>query len=386
MKKCSKCNKIYDKDINFCASCGTALETDLNELRFSSEKTVFEEKIKADSLNINILSDYLEFLKNHRKFNEALAVAYKILAIDKDNSNAKKSVISCLKYLGNVDAAYGFTKELFEQDKNSIDIVFELAYLSKTKELHQETQELLEHITRISPSDVRKTKATALLLTESNRFKSSIQLWMEILSKNQEDIHARLFKAISDYENKEHKKAKVTLNELLCEFETNNYYRIIVVIYLIALLMSSEDETEKERGNQLFEELAISKKPHYLYDEAKDILGEVAVLVAEHNIKKSNHNKAKRIYDLLISWENNKSADQLNSIICFTEAKTQLDNREYIKSLSFNKKGLKTSTNGSREHKLLKSQQITILKKRRNHYLKILIAILILIIILLLGM
>ncbi len=377
MKKCPNCKKNYDKDINFCESCGSALTTDLHELKFLSEKSVFEEKIKADSLNINILSEFLEFLKEHRKFKEALGIAYKILAIEKDNLYAQKQTIICLKYLGEIDEAFEFAKDLFERDTNNIDIVFELAYLSKTKDLHEKSLELFEHITRINPPDIRKTKAIALLLTESNKYKSSVQLWKEIFSNNHKDIHARLFKAISDYEDKEYKKAKVIFNELLCEFETNNYYRIIVIIYLTALLLSSEDTTEKDRSNEIFEELVTSKKIDFLYKEAKAMLGEAAVLVAEHNLKRQNYIQAKHIYDLLISWGNKESADRVNSIIHFEKARKHLDNREYRKSLSLNKRGLKTSVNGSREYDLLKAQRITILKKRRNYYLIIVIPLLI---------
>ncbi len=65
MKVCTKCNIDYDGNKKFCKNCGSSLAAKHNlDPRKQAKVSVFEEKLKAEPLNMTILRDYLEFLHN----------------------------------------------------------------------------------------------------------------------------------------------------------------------------------------------------------------------------------------------------------------------------------------------------------------------------------
>jgi len=66
MKTCKKCNISYGDDKKFCKKCGSSLTQEYNiDPKELAKKSVFEEKLKADSLNVALLLEYSQFLYNN---------------------------------------------------------------------------------------------------------------------------------------------------------------------------------------------------------------------------------------------------------------------------------------------------------------------------------
>lgn len=86
MKTCTKCNISYTDDKKFCKKCGSSLSQEYNiDPKELARKNVFEDKLKTDPLNIEVLHEYAQFLFNNLLFKETIPVALKILAINEND-------------------------------------------------------------------------------------------------------------------------------------------------------------------------------------------------------------------------------------------------------------------------------------------------------------
>ena len=75
MNICPKCNSSYPNDKKFCKKCGTPLVSEYHiEPKEVAKKTVFEERLKSDPLNAEILHEYAPFLFSIQLFQETIAV------------------------------------------------------------------------------------------------------------------------------------------------------------------------------------------------------------------------------------------------------------------------------------------------------------------------
>lgn len=72
MKTCVKCNSTFADDKKFCLKCGAPL-TMIHQIepKEVAKKNVFEDRLKVDPLNIEILHEYALFLFNNQLFSEA---------------------------------------------------------------------------------------------------------------------------------------------------------------------------------------------------------------------------------------------------------------------------------------------------------------------------
>ena len=106
MKTCPKCRTTYQDDKNFCRNCGVKLASEKTvNPKISARKTVFEERIKADPLNSELLLEFGGFLLENKDFNSAELIIYRALEIDKNNISIKKLLFKCLRVTGKADEA-----------------------------------------------------------------------------------------------------------------------------------------------------------------------------------------------------------------------------------------------------------------------------------------
>jgi hypothetical protein len=82
MKTCPKCRINYPEDKKFCKKDGTPLtegfETGGYELdpKDVAQKSVFEDRLKADPLNVSILHEYAQFLFNKKIYQESIKILH----------------------------------------------------------------------------------------------------------------------------------------------------------------------------------------------------------------------------------------------------------------------------------------------------------------------
>jgi len=99
MKTCLKCNLSYDNDKNFCKKCGSPLVTEYNiGPKEVAKKSVYEDRLKIEPLNLELLHEYAQFLFNNLLFKEAINVELKILAIKEGDVIAKELLFKCSKF------------------------------------------------------------------------------------------------------------------------------------------------------------------------------------------------------------------------------------------------------------------------------------------------
>ncbi|MBP1673028.1 MAG: hypothetical protein H6Q25_843 [Bacteroidetes bacterium] len=99
MKKCESCNLVFPDEKNFCKNCGTRLihEYDI-EQKDIAMKSVLEEQLKIDPLNVTILHKYADFLFEISLYKETIPILLKILAIDEFNDKAKDLLFKRIIY------------------------------------------------------------------------------------------------------------------------------------------------------------------------------------------------------------------------------------------------------------------------------------------------
>jgi predicted amidophosphoribosyltransferase len=90
MNICPKCNSSYTDDKKFCKKCGIPLISEYCiEPKELAKKTVFEDRLKIDPLNLEILHEYAQFLFNNSLSIEAIVVLLKILTLNEKDGMAK---------------------------------------------------------------------------------------------------------------------------------------------------------------------------------------------------------------------------------------------------------------------------------------------------------
>jgi len=95
MKTCTKCHLSYDDDKKFCKKCGSQLVSENSiDPKNLARKTVLEDRLKMDPLNLELLHEYAQFLFNNLLFKETISFSLKIQAINEEDELAKELLLN----------------------------------------------------------------------------------------------------------------------------------------------------------------------------------------------------------------------------------------------------------------------------------------------------
>ena len=131
MKTCKDCNLSYADDKKFCKKCGKPLTTEYQiDPKDIAKKTVFEDRIKTDPLNVGLLQEYAQFLFNTQLFKETITVSLKILVLSENDRIANELLYKSYSKLNMLKEALEFGKQLLSENPTDILLLQELAQLS----------------------------------------------------------------------------------------------------------------------------------------------------------------------------------------------------------------------------------------------------------------
>ncbi len=202
MKKCIKCDISYTDDKKFCKKCGSPLSQEYNiDPKELAKKTVYEEKLKADSLNTDLLLEYSQFLYNNLLFKEAVPNLLKILAIDENQKQVNELLFKCYSKLSMYSEAQDIGKQLLKSNKTDIFLLEELANIETQLDNKTKATEYYETILKIQPTNTKALYNKANSFIENNELEKAISIFKELYKDGDRDritvIYAGIDKCLS---------------------------------------------------------------------------------------------------------------------------------------------------------------------------------------------
>jgi len=207
MKKCTKCDISYADDKNFCKKCGSSLSQEYNiDPKELAKKAVYEEKLKADSLNTDLLLEYSLFLYKNLLFKEAVSNLLKILAIIDNQKQANELLFKCYLKLGKYSDARDIGKQLLENNKTDTFLLEELANIETQLDNKAKAIDYYETILKFQPKNTKALYSKATIFIENNELEKAINIFKELYKDGDRDritiIYAGVDKCLSgNYED-----------------------------------------------------------------------------------------------------------------------------------------------------------------------------------------
>lgn len=207
MKNCSKCNLNFEDNIKFCGNCGSPLSI-VNKIvsRTEAKIIVFEEKLKENQLNVDLLSEYAEFLYENSKYNEAISILFRILVISNKNQYANDFLFKIYQELKQYKNAIEIGEELLIQNPQNIVLIEDLIKLAiEIKDINKEF-EFYNKILLVDPNNINALSKNAKILIDNNRICEATKIYSKLDSLGSLDymvcIYSGIVKTLSgDYQN-----------------------------------------------------------------------------------------------------------------------------------------------------------------------------------------
>ncbi|MFA5972731.1 MAG: hypothetical protein WC780_10305 [Lentimicrobiaceae bacterium] len=216
MKTCKKCNLSYDDDKMFCKKCGSALISEYNiEPREIAKKAVYEERLKIDSLNVELLHEYAQFLFNNLLLQESISVSLKILALNEKDTEANELLFKSYLKLENYKEAAEIGKQLLVDKPEDIIILENLAKISNNINNKDKAIEYYDKILNLQPTNVSILYKKALVLLEMDSLKDAIIIFERLKESGQNDRITLIYTGIAKALNNEYKIAADLLTSVL---------------------------------------------------------------------------------------------------------------------------------------------------------------------------
>ena len=216
MKTCPNCGSTYDDDKKFCKKCGTPLQPVYNiNPQELAKKTVLEERLKADPLNLKILKEYALFLFNNLLFKETVTVSLKILAVNENDESVKELLFKSYIKLKQNKAAIEIGKQLLAKKPEDISLLENLGDLLNKQENHEEALKYYDKILSIQPENTSARYKKAIILLQDNLIKEAIEIFKKLKSEGQKERITLIYAAIGEALNSEYKNAIETLFPVL---------------------------------------------------------------------------------------------------------------------------------------------------------------------------
>ncbi|MDP3442932.1 MAG: hypothetical protein Q8T08_08755 [Ignavibacteria bacterium] len=218
MRICKKCNITYDDDKKFCKKCGSPLTTENRiESKEDAKKLVFEERLKADPLNIALLRDYAQFLFNNSMLKAAVPIALKILAIDENDSLIKEMLFIAYFKLEMFEKASETGEELCKEKLNDIPFLERLAKSNEKSGKLQRSLEIYNSILDLQPENTTALYNKALAFLEESQLEEAIQIFGKLKTDGNKERIVTIYAGIEKVIKEEYDAAIEMLMPVLSE-------------------------------------------------------------------------------------------------------------------------------------------------------------------------
>ena len=243
MKKCNNFKLSFDDNKMFCKKCGKPLISEYQiEPREVAKKTVLEDKIKADPLNIELLHEYAQFLYSSLIFKDAITVSLKLLAINENDGLANELLFKSYLKLNMLKEASEFGKQLLLERPSDISLLQNLAEISgKLGIAHKET-EFYTQILALQPANPSALLNKAHNLLEENQLEKAIEIFSNLNREGQNDRITTIYAGINKALNADYKAAIKLLSPILRDNEHTKQNDINTnrgILYLVYSLCQS---------------------------------------------------------------------------------------------------------------------------------------------------
>jgi len=248
MDNCPKCGYPIKEGQKYCKKCGTILCTE-NKLtaKETAKKSVFEDKLKNDPLNVEILHEYSRFLFKNLLFKEAISVLLKILALNEKDGIAKELLFKSYLKLNMLDEAHDAGSQILEEKPDDILIIEELAEISLKQEKYENALKYFNSILNINPKNnaILKKKSEALL--QINKLEEAIINLKKIHEIDKSDITANLYVGIDKALNSNFEQALKILLPISSniENERDKSRSFLYIAYSMSQLNMNIEEIEE---------------------------------------------------------------------------------------------------------------------------------------------
>ena len=285
MKTCKKCNLSFDDDKKFCKKCGDPLISE-NQIdpKNIGKKTVLEDRLKIDPLNLELLYEYAQFLFNNLLFKETITVTFKILAINENDGAAKALLYKSYFKLDMLKEASEIGNQLFAERSTDIFLLGELAKISRKLGNYDRSAEYYDKILSIQPSNATALYNKSLILLKKNQLEKALEIFKRLYQDGQKDrittIYAGIDKALStDYNAAINLLVPILSNENINQKDLDNNRGFLYLGY--SLSQSSANILEVSQWFSKID-LKILKQAHHPLDERTVI--KIAENIIKHNL------------------------------------------------------------------------------------------------------
>ncbi len=251
MKKCTKCDISYVDDKKFCKKCGSSLSQEYNiDPKELAKKTVYEEKLKADPLNTDLILEYSQFLYNNLLFKEAVSNLLKILAIDENLLQANELLFKCYLKLSMYGDARDVGKQLLENNKSDMFLLEELANIETQLGNKAKAIEYYEAILKIQPINTKALYSKAVILIENNDIEKAINIFKELYNSGDRDRITIIYLGIDKCLSDKYEEAIEIMNPCLSGKEVslsdlNNQRGFIYLIFSLCKIKSPVNKIDE---------------------------------------------------------------------------------------------------------------------------------------------
>lgn len=202
-----------------------------NNLNILVKKTIFEDKLKDEPLNVIILQEYAQFLFNNLFFDEAITVTLKILTINETDALTKELLFKLYLKVNRFNDALETGEQLLNEKPTDILLIEELARISSELGDSNKVKVYYDKILSIQPTNTTALQNNAINLLNNNQLEEAIEIFEKIYTEGQSDnittIYAGIGKALKgDYQVAFEllSKSIITNNELQNDINNNRCY------------------------------------------------------------------------------------------------------------------------------------------------------------------
>jgi TolA-binding protein len=245
-------------------------------LQNSARKSVFEDRLKVDSLNTKLLLDYAQFLFNNQLYEEAVTACLKILVINEKESVAKELLFNLYLKLSWFQNALESGEQLLAGKPKFIPLLEALAKISIKIRDSKKANEYYDKILSIQSSHPAALYNKACGLLKSNEIDKAFEIFINLYIAGLRDKTTLIYAGIAQAIKGEYKTAIELLSANANRSKQIGIHDIRASLYLTYCLSQSSGDisviSEKYSGI----DFQILKSNYHSTDET------IAAKVIEH--------------------------------------------------------------------------------------------------------